>query len=249
MKLLEGKTVLITGGSRGIGKGIVKVLIENGANVAFTYASSSGPALELSEKLNSNETKCISYKSDASIFSDCEKLIENVMNDFGNIDALINNAGITKDNLLIRMKEEDIDSVIQINLLSLIKITKSVLKNMMKQKFGRIISISSVVGFTGNPGQVNYCASKSGITGFTKSLALEVASRGITVNAIAPGYITSAMTDKLSDPQRDSIISNIPVGRIGKPSDISNAVLFLAKEEASYITGNTIHVNGGLAMF
>ena len=166
-----------------------------------------------------------------------------------NVDIVINNAGITKDNLLIRMKAEDIDNVIDINLLSLIKISKCVLKNMMKQKFGRIISISSVVGFTGNPGQVNYCASKSGIIGFTKSLALEVASRGITVNEIAPGYITSAMTDKISDPQRDSIISNIPVGRIGKPSDISNAVLFLAREEASYITGNTIHVNGGLAMF
>ena len=166
-----------------------------------------------------------------------------------NVDILVNNAGITKDNLLIRMKAEDIDNVVNINLLSLIKISKCVLKNMMKQKFGRIISISSVVGFTGNPGQVNYCASKSGITGFTKSLALEVASRGITVNAIAPGYITSAMTDRISDPQRDSIISNIPVGRIGKPSDISNAVLFLAKEDASYITGNTIHVNGGLAMF
>ena len=147
------------------------------------------------------------------------------------------------------MKAEDIDNVININLLSLIKISKCVLKNMMKQKFGRIISISSVVGFTGNSGQVNYCASKSGIIGFTKSLALEVASRGITVNAIAPGYITSAMTDKISDSQKDSIISNIPVGRIGKPSDISNAVLFLAREEASYITGNTIHVNGGLAMF
>ena len=178
-----------------------------------------------------------------------EKFEKSLLEKKLNVDILVNNAGITKDNLLIRMKAEDIDNVIDINLLSLIKISKCVLKNMMKQKFGRIISISSVVGFTGNPGQVNYCASKSGITGFTKSLALEVASRGITVNAIAPGYISSAMTDKISDPQRDSIISNIPIGRIGKPSDISNAVLFLAKEEASYITGNTIHVNGGLAMF
>ena len=164
------------------------------------------------------------------------------------IDILINNAGITKDNLLVRMSETDIDDVINVNLLSLIKISKFTLKNMMKNKFGRIISISSVVGFTGNPGQSNYCASKAGIIGFTKSLALEVASRGITVNAIAPGFVSSAMTNNLSDEQRENIISKIPIKRLGMPIDIANAVIFLAKEDSSYITGNTIHVNGGLAM-
>ena len=242
MSEFKNKVALITGASGAIGKDIASTLNKSGALVILC-----GTKIDVLEDIaNDLSGKVEIITQNVKNFEKFEKsLLEKKLN----VDILVNNAGITKDNLLIRMKEEDIDSVIQINLLSLIKITKSVLKNMMKQKFGRIISISSVVGFTGNPGQVNYCASKSGITGFTKSLALEVASRGITVNAIAPGYITSAMTDKLSDPQRDSIISNIPVGRIGKPSDISNAVLFLAKEEASYITGNTIHVNGGLAMF
>ena len=242
MSEFKNKVALITGASGAIGKDIASTLNKSGALVILC-----GTKIDVLEDIaNDLSGKVEIITQNVKNFEKFEKsLLEKKLN----VDILVNNAGITKDNLLIRMKEEDIDSVIQINLLSLIKITKSVLKNMMKQKFGRIISISSVVGFTGNPGQVNYCASKSGITGFTKSLALEVASRGITVNAIAPGYITSAMTDKLSDPQRDSIISNIPVGRIGKPSDISNAVLFLAREEASYITGNTIHVNGGLAMF
>ena len=199
MKLLEGKTVLITGGSRGIGKGIVKVLIENGANVAFTYASSSGPALELSEKLNSNETKCISYKSDASIFSDCEKLIENVINDFGNIDALINNAGITKDNLLMRMSEEDYDRVMEVNMKSVFNMTKACQRTFLKNRRGSIINMSSVVGVKGNAGQSNYAASKSAIIGFSKSIALELGSRNIRCNVIAPGFIKTEMTDKLSE--------------------------------------------------
>ena len=242
MSEFKNKVALITGASGAIGKDIASTLNKSGALVILC-----GTKIDVLEDIaNDLSGKVEIITQNVKNFEKFEKsLLEKKLN----VDILVNNAGITKDNLLIRMKEEDIDSVIQINLLSLIKITKSVLKNMMKQKFGRIISISSVVGFTGNPGQVNYCASKSGITGFTKSLALEVASRGITVNAIAPGYITSAMTDKLSDSQTDSILSNIPVGRIGKPSDISNAVLFLAREEASYITGNTIHVNGGLAMF
>ena len=242
MSEFKNKVALITGASGAIGKDIASTLNKSGASVILC-----GTKIDVLEDIASDLSGKVEIITEN--IKNFEKFEKSLLEKKLNVDILVNNAGITKDNLLIRMKAEDIDNVIDINLLSLIKISKCVLKNMMKQKFGRIISISSVVGFTGNPGQVNYCASKSGITGFTKSLALEVASRGITVNAIAPGYITSAMTDKLSDPQRDSIISNIPVGRIGKPSDISNAVLFLAREEASYITGNTIHVNGGLAMF
>tara|TARA_B100000886_G_scaffold212182_1_gene146989 strand:- start:431 stop:1159 length:729 start_codon:yes stop_codon:yes gene_type:complete len=242
MTELKDKVALITGASGAIGKEIASSLSKSGASVIL--CGTKKEVLENIARDLSGKVEIIT--ENIKNFEKFEKILTKKQL---NIDILVNNAGITKDNLLIRMKEDDIDNVININLLSLIKISKCVLKNMMKQKFGRIISISSVVGFTGNPGQVNYCASKSGITGFTKSLALEVASRGITVNAIAPGYISSAMTDKLSDIQRDSIISGIPVGRIGRPSDISNAVLFLAREDASYITGNTIHVNGGLAMF
>ena len=176
------------------------------------------------------------------------KFEQELLNTELNVDILVNNAGITKDNLLVRMQEDEIDDVININLCSLIKISKIILKNMMKNRYGRIISISSVVGFTGNPGQANYCASKAGIIGFTKSLALEVASRGVTVNAIAPGFISSSMTEQLNDQQREKIISKIPSKRLGLPSDIANAVTFLASDKASYITGNTIHVNGGLAM-
>ena len=242
MSEFKNKVALITGASGAIGKDIASTLNKSGAAVILC-----GTKIDVLEDIASDLSGEVEIITEN--IKNFEKFEKSLLEKKLNVDILVNNAGITKDNLLIRMKSEDIDNVIDINLLSLIKISKCVLKNMMKQKFGRIISISSVVGFTGNPGQVNYCASKSGITGFTKSLALEVASRGITVNAIAPGYINSAMTDKISDPQRDSIISNIPVGRIGKPSDISNAVIFLAREEASYITGNTIHVNGGLAMF
>ena len=246
MKLLEGKTVLITGGSRGIGKGIVKVLIENGANVAFTYASSSGPALELSEKLNSNKTKCISYKSDASIFSDCEKLIENVINDFGNIDALINNAGITKDNLLMRMSEEDYDRVMEVNMKSVFNMTKACQRTFLKNRKGSIINMSSVVGVKGNAGQSNYAASKSAIIGFSKSIALELGSRNIRCNVIAPGFIKTEMTDKLSEEVIQSWNDNIPLKRPGKSEDVANLCLFLASDLSNYITGQVINVDGGL---
>ena len=246
MKLLEGKTVLITGGSRGIGKGIVKVLIENGANVAFTYASSSGPALELSEKLNSNETKCVSYKSDASIFSDCEKLIENVIKDFGNIDVLINNAGITKDNLLMRMSEEDYDRVMEVNMKSVFNMTKACQRTFLKNRKGSIINMSSVVGVKGNAGQSNYAASKSAIIGFSKSIALELGSRNIRCNVIAPGFIKTEMTDKLSEEVIQSWNESIPLKRPGESEDVANLCLYLASDLSNYITGQVINVDGGL---
>tara|TARA_B100001989_G_C24477783_1_gene432776 strand:- start:139 stop:885 length:747 start_codon:yes stop_codon:yes gene_type:complete len=246
MKLLEGKTALITGGSRGIGKGIVKVLIDNGANVAFTYASSSGPALELSEKLNSNKTKCISYKSDASVYSDCEKLIQNVLNDFGNIDVLINNAGITKDNLLLRMSEEDYDKVMDVNMKSVFNMTKACQRTFLKNKKGSIINISSVVGLKGNAGQSNYAASKAAIIGFSKSIALELGSRNIRCNVIAPGFIKTEMTDKLSDELIQSWNENIPLKRSGESEDVANLCLFLASDLSNYITGQVINIDGGL---
>ena len=246
MKLLEGKTVLITGGSRGIGKGIVKVLIENGANVAFTYASSSGLALKLSKKLNSNKTKCISYKSDASVYSDCEKLIQNVLSDLGNIDVLINNAGITKDNLLLRMSEEDYDKVMDVNMKSVFNMTKAIQRTFLKNKKGSIINMSSVVGVKGNAGQSNYAASKAAIIGFSKSIALELGSRNIRCNVIAPGFIDTEMTDKLSEELIQSWNENIPLKRPGESEDVANLCLFLASDLSNYITGQVINIDGGL---
>ena len=241
MTIFKNKVALITGASGEIGKEIAISLNKKGASIVL--AGRRREALEdIATKLK-GDVKIINESIDQSL--NFEKAL---IATGAKIDILINNAGITKDNLLVRMNEIDIDDVININLLSLIKISKFALKNMMKNKFGRIISISSVVGFTGNPGQSNYCASKAGIIGFTKSLALEVASRGITVNAIAPGFVSSAMTNNLPDEQRENIISKIPIKRLGMPIDIANAVIFLAKEDSSYITGNTIHVNGGLAM-
>ena len=241
MTIFKNRVALITGASGEIGKEIALELNKKGASIIL--AGRRREVLNNIGKKLKGDVKIIDESIDN--FSNFEKAL---ISTGVNIDILVNNAGITKDNLLIRMSEKDIDDVLNTNLISLIKITKFVLKNMMKKKFGRIISISSVVGFTGNPGQSNYCASKSGIIGFTKSLALEVASRGITVNAIAPGFILSAMTDSLTDDQREKIILNIPIKRLGTPKDVANAVNFLAKEDSSYITGQTIHVNGGLAM-
>ena len=241
MKEFENKVALITGASGAIGKDIAIALSKKGASIILCGT-----------RQNTLEDIANNLRGSVKIICENIKNTENfnkaLVNTNLKVDILINNAGITQDNLLVRMAEDDIENVIDVNLTSLIKITKSLLKNMMKQKFGRIISISSVVGFTGNPGQTNYCASKSGIIGFTKSLALEVASRGITVNAIAPGFISSPMTEKLNDIQRETVTSKIPAQRLGNPSDITNTVLFLANEQSSYITGNTIHVNGGLAM-
>ena len=244
--LLNGKTVLITGASRGIGSGIARVFAQNGANVAFTYSSSEAPALALQEELSKLGVKVKAYKSDASSFEACEKLASEVMSDFDSLDALINNAGITKDNLLMRMSEEDFDKVIEVNLKSVFNMTKAFQRVFLKQRNGSIINISSIVGVKGNAGQANYAASKAGMIGFTKSIALELGSRNIRANAIAPGFIETEMTDKLDDAVVEQWRAGIPLKRGGTPEDVANACLFFASDLSSYITGQVLLVDGGM---
>lgn len=246
MKLLEGKNAIITGGSRGIGKGIAEIFAQHGANVAFTYASSVTAANELEEQLSKTGIKAKGYKSNAANFSECEELIKNVAADFGSIDILVNNAGITKDNLLMRMSEEDFDQVINVNLKSVFNMTKAVQRTMLKQRNGSIINMSSVVGVKGNAGQSNYAASKAGIIGFSKSMALELGSRNIRTNVIAPGFIETEMTGKLDEKTVEGWRESIPLKRGGTPEDIANACVFLASDLSSYITGQVIQVNGGM---
>ncbi|MGB5273928.1 MAG: 3-oxoacyl-[acyl-carrier-protein] reductase [Flavobacteriaceae bacterium] len=246
MKLLEGKNVIITGASRGIGMGIAQVFAENGANVAFTFSSSEAPALELEKKLQSIGVKAKAYKSNAASFEQSEELITKVLEDFGGIDVLVNNAGITKDNLLMRMGEEDFDSVIETNLKSVFNMTKAVQRTMLKQRKGSIINMSSVVGVKGNAGQTNYAASKAGMIGFTKSVALELGSRNIRCNAIAPGFIETEMTDKLDEKVVQGWRDGIPLKRGGTPEDVANACLFLASDLSAYITGQVLNVDGGM---
>lgn len=246
MKILDGKTVIITGASRGIGMGIARIFAEQGANVAFTYSSSEAPALELEKELNSMGVKAKAYKSNAASFKDSEDLIARVLEDFGGIDVLINNAGITKDKLLMRMGEEDFDAVIEVNLKSVFNMTKAVQRTMLKQRKGSIINMSSVVGVKGNAGQANYAASKAGIIGFTKSVALELGSRNIRCNAIAPGFIETEMTDKLDEKTVQGWREAIPLKRGGTPEDVANACLFLASDLSAYITGQVLNVDGGM---
>ena len=246
MKLLEGKNILITGGSRGIGKSIVEVLFKSGANVGFTFSSSESAANEIAKNLNSSSQKCIAYKSDASKLDQCEKLVETFLNDFETIDVLINNAGITKDNLLMRMGEDDFDKVIEVNLKSVFNMTKACQRVFLKNRKGSIINMSSVVGVKGNAGQSNYAASKAGIIGFSKSIAQELGSRSIRCNVIAPGFIKTEMTDNLSDSIIESWTENIPLKRPGESNDVANLCLFLASDLSSYITGQVINVDGGL---
>ncbi len=246
MKLLEGKNVIITGASRGIGRGIAQVFADYGANVAFTYSSSEAPALELEKELIGKGVTAKAYKSNAASYDQSEQLIENVLEDFGGIDVLINNAGITKDNLLMRMGEEDFDSVIEINLKSVFNMTKAVQRTMLKQRKGSIINMSSVVGVKGNAGQTNYAASKAGMIGFTKSVALELGSRNIRCNAIAPGFIETEMTAKLDEKTVQGWREGIPLKRGGTPEDIANACLFLASDLSAYVTGQVLNVDGGM---
>ncbi|MFT5890969.1 MAG: 3-oxoacyl-[acyl-carrier protein] reductase [Dokdonia sp.] len=246
MKLLEGKTAIITGASRGIGKGIAEVFAQHGANVAFTYSSSVDAANALEDVLKAAGVNAKGYKSNAADFEQAQQLIKDVIEDFGAIDILINNAGITKDNLLMRMSEEDFDKVIEVNLKSIFNMTKAVQRTMLKQRHGSIINMSSVVGVKGNAGQANYAASKAGMIGFSKSMALELGSRNIRTNVIAPGFIETEMTAKLDEETVNSWRNAIPLKRGGKPEDIANACVFLASDLSAYITGQVLHVDGGM---
>lgn len=246
MNLLAGKTALVTGGSRGIGEAIVREFAAQGANVAFTFLSSEEKANAIAADLTAMGVTAKAYRSDASDFTEAEKLIEAVTSDFGSLDILVNNAGITKDTLMLRMSEEQWDEVIRINLKSVFNLTKHALKPMLKQKSGSIINMGSVVGVFGNAGQANYAASKAGIIGFSKSIAKEVGSRGIRCNVITPGFIETDMTHALTDEQRKSYEANIPLKRLGKGDDVANACIFLGSDMGTYITGQVISVCGGL---
>jgi 3-oxoacyl-[acyl-carrier protein] reductase len=246
MKLLEGKNVIITGASRGIGKGIAEVFAKHGANIAFTYRSSDEKAKALEDELSANGCKAKGYKSDASDFDAAQQLSKDVMNDFGSIDVLVNNAGITKDGLLMRMSEKDFDIVMSINMKSVFNMTKAVLRPMLKARAGSIINMSSVVGVKGNIGQANYSASKAAINGFTKSTALELGSRNIRCNSIAPGFIETEMTGNLSEETVKEWREQIPLKRGGSTVDIANTTLFLASDMSSYVTGQVINVCGGM---
>ncbi len=246
MKLLKEKTAIITGASRGIGRGIALVFARQGANIAFTYSSSVDSAKKLENELNSIGIKAKGYQSNAASFTDSQQLADAVLKEFGSIDILVNNAGITKDNLLMRMGEEDFDSVIEVNLKSVFNMTKAVQRTMLKQRKGSIINMSSVVGVKGNAGQTNYAASKAGIIGFSKSVALELGSRNIRSNVIAPGFIETEMTAKLDEDKVAEWRSAIPLKRGGNPEDIANACVFLASDLSAYITGQTLNVDGGM---
>ena len=246
MKLLENKTVLITGASRGIGKGIATVFAEHGANVVFTYSSSLDAANALEIELKALGVQAKGYQSNAADFEQAQELVENVLADFSTIDVLINNAGITKDNLLMRISEEDFDKVIEVNLKSVFNLTKAVQRTMLKQRYGSIINMSFVVGLKGNAGQSNYAASKAGIIGFSKSVALELGSRNIRCNVIAPGFIETEMTAKLSEEVVAGWRAGIPLKRGGTPNDVANACVFLASDLSIYITGQVINVDGGM---
>ncbi|MEY3416951.1 MAG: hypothetical protein RL060_1062 [Bacteroidota bacterium] len=246
MKLLQGKIALVTGASKGIGRAIALQYAAQGANVAFTYLSSVEKGQALVAELEAFGVKAIGYRSDASDYKAAEQLVENVLADFGNLNILINNAGITKDGLLMRMSEEQFDTVIQVNLKSVFNLTKAVLKTFMKNKAGSIINITSVVGISGNAGQTNYAASKAGVIGFTKSVALELGSRNIRSNAIAPGFIETEMTAELNAEVVKGWTENIPLKRAGQADDVANAAVFLGSDLSTYITGQVLQVDGGM---
>jgi len=248
------KKAIVTGGTRGIGRAIVKELASKSccgvlfSDVAFIYNSCDECAEEIKQEISDNDTQIYSFKADVSNYEQTEQTVKAAIEKLGGVDILINNAGITKDNLLLRMQEKDFDDVISANLKSVFNYTKAVLKTMIRQRYGRIVNIASVVALIGNAGQSNYVASKAGVIGFTKAMARELASRNITVNAVAPGFIQTDMTEKLSDEQREKLVKTIPLGRMGSPEDIAKVVGFLCSNYADYITGQVITVDGGMTM-
>ena len=246
MSLLEGKTVIITGASRGIGRGIALVLASHGANVAFTYSQSVDSANQLVSEITDLGVVCKAYKSNAASFNESQELVDDILKDFKSFDVLINNAGITKDNLLLRMSENDFDKVIEVNLKSVFNMVKATQKIFLKKRSGSIINISSIVGIKGNAGQSNYAASKAGIIGFSKSIALELGSRSIRSNVVAPGFIETEMTGELSQDIVNNWIQGIPLKRGGKPEDVANLCLFLSSDLSTFITGQVINVDGGM---
>ena len=240
------KTALITGGTRGIGKQIALTLAQNGYDIAINYRTENDALKETKKLIEECGVKCLTVKGDVSNYEECERFVKEIIDEYGKLDVLVNNAGITRDTLLMRMKKEDFEEVIDTNLVGTFNVTKNVISYMIKARSGRIINISSVVGVAGNAGQTNYSASKAGIIGFTKSLAKEVASRGILVNAVAPGFIETDMTDVLKDDVKEEIAKTIPLKRMGTTEDVANVVKFLAGEESTYITGQVINVDGGM---
>ena len=246
--LLDGKIALVTGGSRGIGRAVAIELAKEGAAVAINYAGNKAAAEEVQSIITQIGGKAMIIQADVSDEKSAMQMVEEVIAQLGGIDILVNNAGITRDGLFIRMKEEDWNAVINTNLTGIFNCTKVAAKYMMKKRSGRIINMSSVSGIMGNAGQTNYAAAKAGVIGFTKSLAREMASRGITVNAVAPGFIATDMTAAMPEKAQEHVLTSIPLGKMGKPEDIANAVLFLASDKASYITGQVIHVDGGMVM-
>jgi 3-oxoacyl-[acyl-carrier protein] reductase len=245
---LSDQSVLVTGGTRGIGRAVVEAAAEAGARVAFTYHSSTEAAEEIEAQLAEEGTEAQSFQSDAASTDAAAEVVEAVTDAFGSLDVLVNNAGITRDGLLLRMSEADWDATMETNLKSVFNFSKAAYKPMMRQRAGRIVNLSSVVGLAGNPGQTSYAASKAGIVGFSKSLARELASRGVTVNVVAPGYVETDMTDELPDRAREAMEGQVPLGRPAQPEDVAQAVLFLASGAAGYITGHVLHVDGGMAM-
>lgn len=247
-KIMKGKVAVVTGASRGIGRAIALELASKGADIVLNYRNDSSSMESIENEIKDLGSRVISVKADVSIFKDAENLIKKAAEEMGTVDILVNNAGITKDGLILRMKEEDFDKVINVNLKGAFNCIKNVIPVMLRKRSGKIVNISSVVGITGNAGQANYSAAKAGIIGLTKSTARELASRGINVNAVAPGFIKTSMTDVLSDKVKQGILSGIPLNKIGESKDVAKAVSFLASEDSNYITGQVINIDGGMVM-